>query len=152
MIYDALEISVELCKRFEGFRAKPYLCPAGVPTIGYGATYYFDGSKVTLKDSPIEEIIAEELLRAMLGNIYMIGVFKVSPNALESANILAALTDFAYNLGVPRYKASTLRKRIDAKDWDRAAVEIRRWNRGGGRILKGLVLRREAEAQLILRG
>jgi lysozyme len=152
MIYDALEISVELCKRFEGFRAKPYLCPAGVPTIGYGATYYFDGTKVTLEDPPVEEIVAEELLREMLGNIYMVGIFRVSPKVIGNANILAALTDFAYNLGVPRYRASTLRKRIDIEDWERAATEIRRWNRGGGRILKGLVLRREAEAQLILRG
>jgi len=152
MIYDALEISVELCKRFEGFRAKPYLCPAGVPTIGYGATYYFDGTKVTLEDPPVEEIVAEELLREMLGNIYMVGILRVSPKVIGNANILAALTDFAYNLGVPRYRASTLRKRIDIEDWERAATEIRRWNRGGGRILKGLVLRREAEAQLILRG
>jgi len=152
MIYDALEISVELCKRFEGFRAKPYLCPAGVPTIGYGATYYFDGTKVALEDPPVEEIVAEELLREMLGNIYMVGILRVSPKVIGNANILAALTDFAYNLGVPRYRASTLRKRIDIEDWERAATEIRRWNRGGGRILKGLVLRREAEAQLILRG
>ena len=82
----------------------------------------------------------------------MVGIFRVSPNVIGNANIHAVLTDFAYNLGVPRYRASTLRKRIDIEDWERAATEIRRWNRGGGRILKGLVLRREAEAQLILRG
>ena len=48
-----LQIAAELCKQFEGFRAKPYLCPAGIPTIGYGSTYYADGRKVTLQDEPI---------------------------------------------------------------------------------------------------
>ena len=152
MIYDALKISVGLCKHFEGFRAHPYLDPAGIPTIGYGSTYYFGGSRVTLEDPPIAETIAEELLMTTLGNIYMLGIFKASPNVIDNANRLAALTDFAYNLGVHNYRTSTLRKRVDAEDWERSAIEIRRWKYGGGRILKGLVLRREAEAQLLLRG
>ena len=56
-----------IIKQYEGFRAKPYLCPAGVPTIGYGATYYTDGRKVTLRDAPISEADADKLLDKMLG-------------------------------------------------------------------------------------
>jgi GH24 family phage-related lysozyme (muramidase) len=52
---DAVELAAALCRRFEGFFSHPYLCPAGVPTIGYGATYYEDGRKVTLRDPPITE-------------------------------------------------------------------------------------------------
>jgi len=50
-----LEIAASLCRQFEGYRAKPYLCPAGIPTIGYGSTYYADGRKVTWEDPPMDE-------------------------------------------------------------------------------------------------
>lgn len=150
MIGQALNLSVALCKRFEGFSAEPYLCPAGVPTIGYGATHYIDGRKVEMSDPAISEHQAEEMLEQMILNSYMPGVIKASPLVIDKPLVLAALTDFAYNLGVPRYRASTLKKRVDAEDWDRAAVEIKRWTRAGGRVLGGLVRRREAEAKLIL--
>ena len=57
---------IELIKSFEGFSSKPYLCPAKIPTIGYGATFYPDGKKVTMKDSPITEEKGVELLKSML--------------------------------------------------------------------------------------
>ena len=56
--------------------------------------------------------------------------------------------DFAYNLGIGRLRASTLRKRINAREWDSARVELLKWNKGGGKILPGLVKRREMEARL----
>jgi lysozyme len=68
---------------------------------------------------------------------------------LEGAR-LAAVADFAYNLGLTRLAGSTLRRRINAGDWEASAVELRKWVRGGGRILPGLVLRREAEVSLLL--
>jgi lysozyme len=68
---------------------------------------------------------------------------------LASDPRLAAITDFIYNLGATRYKGSTLRKRIAAQDWAGAMKEIVKWNKGGGRVLPGLVLRRAAEAALL---
>lgn len=147
----AIEIAVALCRRFEGFSSVPYLCPAGVPTIGFGSTYYADGTKVTLQDQPISREHAENLLEAQLVNIYMAGVIKASPGVVAFQDVLGALTSFAYNLGVPRYRASTLRRRVDAQDWPGAVHEIKRWNRAGGRVLKGLATRREAEASFIAR-
>lgn len=77
---------------------------------------------------------------------YMAGTLKASPHLIAFPRILGALTDFSYNLGVPRYRASTLRKRIEEQDWDGAVIELNRWTRGGGRILQGLVRRRKAES------
>ena len=57
-----LELAAELCRRYEGYRAKPYLCPAGVATIGYGSTYYADKRKVTLEDALMDESTARALL------------------------------------------------------------------------------------------
>jgi lysozyme len=146
---EALEITAALCRTFEGLYLKPYTCPAGVPTIGIGSTLYEDGEKVTLQDAPITAERAEALLQITLARDYLPGVVKASPGLLKSASRLGAIVDFAYNCGVPRYRASTLRKRIDAEDWPGARVEIQKWCRGGGKELRGLKLRRTAEAALI---
>lgn len=146
---ESLDLAEALCKHFEGFRSKPYLCPAGYPTIGYGTVYKPDGSKVTLKDSPVSEEQAAQWLRSELINNYMLGVLRASPMLVKYPRVLAAITDFSYNLGVPRYRASTLRKRIEALDWNGADIELRKWVIGGGRTLPGLVKRRAAEASLL---
>lgn len=145
-MHAALEIALKLCRVFEGFFSKPYMCPAQVPTIGYGTTYYENGVRVSLSDPPITRERAEELLSRQLTGIYMRGVLKCSPSLIAYPSALGALTSFAYNLGVPRYRGSTLRRRVDAGDWEGARVEILRWNRAGGRVLRGLVRRRQAEA------
>jgi len=148
----ALEIATQLCKTFEGFRAAPYICPAGVATIGYGNTFYADGRKVTLQDNPIAQSEAELMLLTSLSAQYLPAVLKASPGLIAHPEKLGALTDFAYNLGASRYRASTLRKRVDAQDWDGAKIEIVKWTRAGGRVLLGLVRRREAERVLFLTG
>jgi lysozyme len=148
-IADALKVATTLCKQFEGFRSQPYLCPAGVPTIGYGATYYLDGRKVTLQDPPITLAEADALLESSLATQYLPSVLKASPRLILTAQVLGAMTDFAFNLGVARYRASTLRKRIDAQSWDEARIELGKWVRGGGKILPGLVRRRAAECVLL---
>jgi len=142
----ALEVAARLCIEFEGFYASPYLCPAGVPTIGYGSTYYADGRMVTLDDPPLTEPEARHLLMDTLRRVYAAGVIQASPVLIRYPQIWGAMTDFAYNLGVPRYRASTLRKRVEAEDWPATQRELMRWTRAGGRVLKGLVRRREAEA------
>lgn len=144
-----LDLAKELCKHFEGFQSYPYLCPAGVPTIGYGNTYYTNGIKVTLKDPPITIQQADELLQHELGFTYLPAVFMLCPSLASQPSILNAIVDFTYNLGSGNLKASTLRKKINVQDWSSVKSELMRWTRGGGVVLKGLVLRRQAECLLI---
>lgn len=150
-----LGIAAELCRRFEGFRSKPYLCPANVPTIGYGSTVYPGGKKVTLEDPPITEPAARAMLVHELMHTYAPGVVRQCPILLTLAMTtndwrrLNAIVDFAYNLGVGKLQTSTLRRKINAQDWDGAKEQLRLWVRGGGRVLPGLVKRREAEAALL---
>ena len=145
----SLEIAAALCRKFEGFSAKPYLCPAGYWTIGYGTVFKPDGSQVNENHEPITKETAEEWLQHELRHNYMAGVLKLSPLLADRPEALGAITDFAYNLGVARYRASTLRRRINEEDWDAARIELAKWIRGGGRVLRGLVLRRKAEAEYL---
>lgn len=150
-----IALAIYLCRMFEGFRGKPYLCPAGVPTIGYGSTYYPDGRKVTLKDAPITEAQALAMLEYELLHTYAPGVIRMCPGLLPDAILTGnwgrfnAILDFAYNLGVGRLQTSTLRRKVNAKDWDAVKEELAKWVRGGGRVLPGLVKRRAAEAALV---
>lgn len=143
-----LSIAAELCKRFEGFRSKPYLCPANVPTIGYGSTYYANGTKVTLQDPPMSEPEAAELLLKELEHTYLPGVLRYCPSLATDNKKLNAIVDFCYNLGVGRLQTSTLRRKINAQDWDGAKEELMKWNKGGGKVLAGLDKRRKAEIAL----
>ena len=142
-----VDAAAVLCMRCEGFRAKPYLCPAGVATIGFGSTAYADGTRVQLTDPAITREFAADLLLHTLRTIYVPGALKCCPGVAGTR--LAALADFCYNLGVGRLKASSLRRRVNAGDWDGARVELLKWVRAGGRTLPGLVRRREAEAVLL---
>ena len=144
----ALAIAASLCRRFEGLYLRPYLCPAGVPTIGYGATRYEDGRRVSLLDEPITRQRAEALLDHELRSILPF-VVNTCPTA-DTAERLAALLDFTFNLGIGNLRASTLRRTVAARDWEASAVQIQRWVFAGGVRLDGLVTRRKAEAALLL--
>jgi len=144
----AVQVAAALARRFEGLYLRPYLCPAGVPTIGYGATRYPDGRAVTLNDPPITRVVAEVMLLDQVRTIYLPAVLKLCPG-IDTPERLAAIIDWTFNLGAGNLRASTLRKRVNASRWGDVPAEIRKWNRGGGRMLRGLVLRREAEAALI---
>lgn len=148
-VNEAVALAAELCRHFEGFRSRPYICPAGYPTIGYGTVYKPDGTRVTMDDPPISKAQADEWLLSELRSNYGAGVLKASPNLIKHPRVLAAAIDFAYNLGVSRYRASTLRKRLEAEDWNGARVQLMRWTKAGGRELPGLVRRRKAEASLL---
>ena len=108
---ESLEVATKLCIEFEGFSATPYICPAGYPSLGFGTVFKPDGTKVTMQDTSISEATALEWLSSTLETTYLIGVLKASPRLIAHPEKLGALTDFAYNLGVSRYRASTLRKR-----------------------------------------
>ena len=137
-----------IIKQYEGFRAKPYLCPAGVPTIGYGATYYTDGRKVTLRDAPISEADADKLLDKMLGK-YEDAVNRYVQVPITQ-NQFDALVSFCYNVGQENLRNSTLLKKVNAKASKGPAEKFLRWNRAGGKVLAGLTKRRTDERKLFL--
>lgn len=144
-----LEPAAALCRHFEGFRASPYLCPAGIPTIGYGSTFYADGRKVRMSDPPMTEAAARDLLMHELHHTYAPGVARLCPNLLMHPGPFNAVVDFTYNLGVGRLQTSTLRRKLLAGNWEEAKAELAKWTRGGGKILPGLVRRRAAESLLL---
>ena len=147
---NAIVIARSLCLAFEGLYLKPYLCPAGVPTIGIGSTRYENGVRVTLSDPPITRERAEQLLAWELQTECLPHVLRLCPTLSDwGPGAVGALTDFAYNLGWPRLAGSTLRRKINANDRDGAKAELAKWVRGGGKVLPGLVKRREAEAKLL---
>jgi lysozyme len=138
---------IELIKSFEGFRGAPYKCPARIPTIGYGATFYPDGKKVTMSDVVITEANGTELLQSMLASFerYVDSYCRDDINQ----NQFDALVSFAYNLGPANLKSSTLLKKVNANPQDETIRdEFMKWVKAGGKTLKGLVRRREAEANL----
>lgn len=141
--------AIDLCKKFEGFSSVPYLCPAQVWTIGYGSTYYPGGRRVTKDDSPITKDEAEAILLYELEHTYAAGVRRLCPGLEAHDGPFAAAVDFTYNLGVGRLQTSTLRRKLNEQDWAASKDELRKWVRAGGKVLRGLVLRREAEAALL---
>jgi lysozyme len=145
---DVAQIAAAICRQFEGFYARPYLCPAGVPTIGYGATFYEDGTRVQLTDPPITRERAEALLAFHLSRRFLPAALKLCPGA-NTAGRLASLADFAFNLGEGNLRASTLRRRVNDGDWEDVPAQHMRWNRAGGRVLRGLTRRCQARADLV---
>ncbi len=141
--------AIELCRRFEGFRSRPYRCPAGVATIGYGTTRYLDGKPVTLNDTPITEKVARVMLMDDLRRNFAPGVMRLCPALAAHPVRFNAILDFTYNLGLGRLQSSTLRRCVNAQDWTGAIEQLNKWVRGGGRVLPGLVARRTAESQLL---
>ena len=144
-----LELAAELCKRFEGFRSKPYLCPANVPTIGYGSTYYANGTKVTLNDPLMSEQEAHLLLMVELEHTYLPGVIRNCPILLTDEKKCNSIVSWCYNLGVGRLQTSTLKRKINAQDWEGAREQLMLWNKAGGKVLLGLTRRRIAESALL---
>ena len=133
----AIDITKEIAKQFEGLYLKPYFCPAGFRTVGYGHLYP--------KGGPITKEQAEVFLKSDL-NGSMKGAIRLCPILLIDERKLGAIADFVFNLGSGRLQASTLRKKINKGDWAGAKKELMKWVHGGGRVLPGLVLRRAKEA------
>lgn len=149
----APQAAVDLAKRFEGFhrvpksdpeRAHPYVCPAGFWTIGYG--HLCDPTHPPISEDEGEAYLARDLMTALNATLRCCPVL-----ATEPVGRLAAIVDFTFNLGAGRLQTSTLRRRLNQRDWPNAATELRRWIYGAGRVLPGLVTRREAEVASLLR-
>ncbi|MEO7320714.1 MAG: lysozyme [Nitrosospira sp.] len=145
-------VAIALAKRFEGFhrvpkddplrRAYPYICPAGYHTIGYG--HLCDPKHTPITEAEAEAYLARDLMTVLNATLRYCPVLATEPEGR-----LAAIVDFTFNLGAGRLQTSTLRRRVNQQDWTSAAQELRRWVYGGGKVLSGLVARREAEAAMI---
>lgn len=147
------EAAIDLAKRFEGFhrvpkadplrRAHPYVCPAGYWTIGFG--HLCDPKHPPITETEAEVYLAQDLMTALNATLRYCPVLATEPEGR-----LVAVSDFVFNLGAGRLQTSTLRRRINQRDWSAAAQELRRWIYGGGHPLPGLVVRRAQEISLLL--
>jgi len=161
-------IGEALMHRYEGFRSRPYLCPAHIWTIGYGHVLYQEQIRLPVvrvndyagmlrKEYPLkpednrvwtkEEI--DQLFRTDVGSFER-GVLRLVPAVVGRQGSFDALVSFAFNAGLGNLQKSQMRMRANRKDWDGAAAAFRQWTKGGGKVLSGLVKRREAEIALFL--
>jgi lysozyme len=137
---------IAIIRKYEGLRLQAYICPSGLATIGFGATFYENGSRVQLGDKITRDradqllffqvkLFAEEVRRTVKSNI--------------NENQLGALVSFCFNVGGDAFGKSTLARKVNANPSDSTIRnEFMRWTRGGGKVLPGLVKRREEEANL----
>ena len=136
-----------LITRFEGFSAKPYLCSAKVPTIGFGSTFYEDGAKVTMGDKSITKERALDMFKT-IADKFAVDTVKLLTKEI-SQNQFNAIVSFAYNCGMHSLRKSTLLKKVNINP-DDATIrqEFLKWNKAGGKILTGLTRRRNEEANI----
>ena len=154
----------DLMHRYEGFRNKPYLCPAHIWTIGYGHVLYQEQIRLPVvrvpdkhtpmirKEMPLkaednrvwtkEEI--NELFRKDV-ETFERGVLRLVPGVVGRQGSFDALVSISFNFGLGNLQRSTIRMRANRGDWEGAAEAFMSWVRGGGKVLPGLVRRREAE-------
>jgi lysozyme len=140
----ALQISAALCRHFEGYMQRVYLCAGGVPTIGFGSTRWENGQRVWWGDAPISRERAERLLLWHLERRFLPDVLRLCPQ-LDTAPRLGAVLSWTYNLGPGNLAASTMRRVIAARNWDAVPAQMDRWVYAAGERLPGLVRRRRAE-------
>ena len=159
----------DLMHKYEGFRSRPYLCPAHIWTIGYGHVLYQEQIRLPVervegKETPMirkemplkpednrvwtkEEI--DELFRTDVGTFER-GVLRLVPGVVGRQGSFDALVSISFNFGLGNLQRSTIRMRANRGDWEGAAEAFRVWTKGGGKVLPGLVKRREAEIALFL--
>jgi lysozyme len=155
--------------RFEGCRNKAYLCPAHIWTIGYGHVLYQDqirlpmarveGKEVAMirKEYPLRAEDArvwskEEIDQLFRDDVQSFerGVLRLVPGCVGRQGAFDALVSFAFNAGLGNLQRSQIRMRANRGDWDGAAEALMDWTKGGGKVLPGLVKRRQAEKELFL--
>lgn len=143
---------VELIKEFEGFSAKPYRDAVGIPTIGYGTTYYLDGRKVAMTDPPLSKQGAHELKIAITNRDFVPKVRDLLTTSTVpiTQGMFDALVSLSYNIGVGAFARSSVLKHLENGEKSAAADAILKWNKAGGKELAGLTRRRQAERELFL--
>ena len=141
------EEGISLIKKYEGCKLTAYKCPAGVWTIGYGNTFYEDGSTVKPGDK-ITQKRADQLLRNILEKKFLEPIRKLIVSDIND-NMFSAIVSFTYNVGIGNLKSSTLLKKVNANPNDQSiSLEFKKWVKSAGKVLPGLVRRRESESDL----
>ena len=131
---------LSLIKKFEGCELEAYKCAAGVWTIGYGSTKGVEeGNTITQEEA--DKLLLDEMEEYE-------GYINDMVNVDLKQNEFDALVSWVYNLGSSNLSSSTLLQKLNTKEWDDVPNQIKRWNKAGGKVLQGLIRRREAEALL----
>lgn len=141
------ENGLSMIASFESFEPKAYYCPAGVLTIGYGHT----GTNAQGQELQEGDTVNHEQAMRLLYEDVLWAEDAVNEQRLHlTQNQFDALVSFVFNVGATAFAHSTLLKNLKAGDFDEAADEFLRWNKAGGKVLRGLTARREAERDLFL--
>ena len=140
---------LKLIQQFEGFSSHPYLCPALVPTIGYGSTHYSDGRPVKLTDKNITKEEATDMMRHQIDIHYGKEVNHFLRHSVTQ-NQFDVLVSFAYNFGVYALRTSTLLRDVNHGKMSLAADQFKHWTHVNGKVNRGLVARRKKERELFL--
>jgi lysozyme len=141
------DAGVALVKAFEGCKLTAYACPANVPTIGYGHT----GPDVARTEIGVKTITQEDADILLAEDLAIVEMRVRRLLLLEpTSNQLAALVSFAYNCGTHNLRESTLLRLFNTGDIQGAADQFPRWNKAGGKVIPGLIARRDAERRLFL--
>ena len=154
------EVGIQLIKSFEGCHNSPYLCPAGLWTVGYGHVLYPEQARLKANErsgyklkpehdkvwdaDEIDALLAQDLQR------FEAGVLRLCPAAADSQPQFDAAVSFSFNVGLGNLQASTLRMKYNRGDFAGAADEFLKWRKSNGVVLRGLERRREAERTLFL--
>ena len=159
----------DLMHKFEGMRNRPYLCPAHIWTIGYGHVLYQEQIRLPVVRTPANptSMIRKEMplkpednrvwTKAEIDELFKVdvasferGVLRLVPGVLGHQGRFDALVSFAFNAGLGNLQRSTIRMKANRGDWEGAAEAFMAWTKGGGKVLPGLVKRRQAEIALFL--
>lgn len=141
----ALELALRLIRAFEGCRLRAYTDIVGIWTICFGST---DG----VKAGDVKTQSQCDLLLSKEAGAFMLRVLKLCPTLASEPAKLAAVTSFAYNVGLGALAASTLRRKCNARDWRAAGAQFPRWDKAGGIPVRGLAIRRALERKTFEQG
>lgn len=160
-----------LMHQYEGFRDKPYLCPAHIWTIGWGHVLYQEQIRLPMvrvegKDVPMirkeyplrpedNRVWSKEEINALFAQdiaAFERGVLRLAPSVAGRQGAFDACVSFSFNAGLGNFQKSTIRMKANREDWEGAAEAFMAWTKGGGKVLPGLVKRRQAERALFLSG
>ncbi len=144
------DVGFQLIAEFEGFRSAPYLDAVGIPTIGYGNTYYTDGRKVKMSDKPISRDEAKALKLAIINKDFAPAVRRVIQGVPipVTQGMFDAMVSLAYNIGTGAFAKSSVVRHLKQGNKEAAADAFLLWNKAGGRVLNGLTRRRQAERRV----
>ena len=148
------ENGLKLIQEFESFVNAPYLDSARVWTIGYGSTYYPNGKSVTGRDKPITREYAETIQRNVISKDFEPVINELLEKEIASGfvtqNMYDAIVSLTYNIGASGFKRSSVLRLLKQGDKRNAGNAFLLWNMAGGKVLRGLVRRREKERKLFL--